>query len=158
MSKSNQWVVPRERSGIFCKSATSVIYMYLHEIIIFRVQNCSFLEMIISDNTEWGNNKLTRCSCWKKVNETENLSAKECCNTKQNLRLSWSFLLLICNQAFYVFFLQFAAGSILLQFKVIIFLEIHHTHSWKHCLTHLNKTACEIWSVLDKVHFWVKKT
>ena len=21
---------------------------------------------------------------------------------------------------------------------------------------HLNKTACEIWSVFDKVHFWVK--
>ena len=22
-----------------------------------------------------------------------------------------------------------------------------------HCLTHVNKTACEIWSVFDKVHF-----
>ena len=26
----------------------------------------------------------------------------------------------------------------------------------EHCLTHVNKTACEIWSVFDKVHFWVK--
>ena len=26
----------------------------------------------------------------------------------------------------------------------------------EHCLTHLNKTACEIWSVSDKVHFWIK--
>ena len=26
----------------------------------------------------------------------------------------------------------------------------------EHCLTHLNKTTCEIWSVFDKVHFWVK--
>ena len=26
----------------------------------------------------------------------------------------------------------------------------------EHCLTHVNKTACEIWSVLDKVDFWVK--
>ena len=26
----------------------------------------------------------------------------------------------------------------------------------EHCLTHVNKTACEIWSVSDKVHFWVK--
>ena len=29
------------------------------------------------------------------------------------------------------------------------------THA-KHCLTHLNKTACEIWSVFDKVQLWVK--
>ena len=29
------------------------------------------------------------------------------------------------------------------------------THT-EHCLTHLNKTAYEIWSVFDKVHFWVK--
>ena len=29
----------------------------------------------------------------KKVHETENLSAKECWNTKQDLHLSWSFLL-----------------------------------------------------------------
>ena len=36
--KSNQWVVPRERSGTFCKSVTSVIEMYLREIIIFGVQ------------------------------------------------------------------------------------------------------------------------
>ena len=26
----------------------------------------------------------------------------------------------------------------------------------EHCLTHQNKTTCEIWSVFDKVHFWVK--
>ena len=26
----------------------------------------------------------------------------------------------------------------------------------EHCLAHVNKTACEIWSVFDKVHFWVK--
>ena len=26
----------------------------------------------------------------------------------------------------------------------------------EHCLTYLNKTTCEIWSVFDKVHFWVK--
>ena len=26
----------------------------------------------------------------------------------------------------------------------------------EHCLTDLNKTACEIWNVSDKVHFWVK--
>ena len=25
----------------------------------------------------------------------------------------------------------------------------------EHCLTHVNKTACEIWSISDKVHFWV---
>ena len=29
------------------------------------------------------------------------------------------------------------------------------THA-EHRLTHLNKTAYEIWSVCDKVHFWVK--
>ena len=39
------------------KSATSVIEMYLREIIIFGVQNCSFHEMIISDNTERGSLK-----------------------------------------------------------------------------------------------------
>ena len=66
--------------------------MYLHEII-FGVQNWSFHEMIISDNTERRSLKLTRCSCWKKVHEMENLSAKECWNTKQKLGLSWSFLL-----------------------------------------------------------------
>jgi len=26
----------------------------------------------------------------------------------------------------------------------------------EHCLTYRNKTACEIWSVFDKVHFWLK--
>ena len=26
----------------------------------------------------------------------------------------------------------------------------------EHCLTHLNKTACNIWSIFDKVHFWAK--
>ena len=26
----------------------------------------------------------------------------------------------------------------------------------EHCLTHVNKTAWEIWSIFDKVHFWVK--
>ena len=67
--------------------------MYLHQIIIFGVQNCSFHETIISHNTERGSLKLTRCSSRKKVHETENLSAKESWNTKQNLRLSWSFLL-----------------------------------------------------------------
>ena len=67
--------------------------MYLGEIIIFGVQNCSFHNTIISDNTERGSLKLTCCSCQKKVHETENLSAKERWNTKQNLRLSWSFLL-----------------------------------------------------------------
>ena len=49
--------------------------------------------MIISDNTERGSIKLTCCSCRKKGYETENLSAKERWNTKQNLHLSWSFLL-----------------------------------------------------------------
>ena len=29
------------------------------------------------------------------------------------------------------------------------------THA-EHCWTHPNKAACEIWSVFDKVHFWVK--
>ena len=67
--------------------------MYLHEIIFFRVQNCSFLETIISDNTERGSLKLTHCSWRKKVHEMENLSRKERWNTKENLRLSWSFLL-----------------------------------------------------------------
>ena len=66
--------------------------MYLCGIIIFGVQNRSFHETIISDITERGSLKLTRCSCQKKVYETENLSAKERWNTKQNLRLSWSFL------------------------------------------------------------------
>ena len=32
---------------------------------------------IISDNTERGSLKITRCSCRKKAHETENLSAKE---------------------------------------------------------------------------------
>ena len=66
--------------------------MFLHEII-FLVKNCMFHEMIISDNTERGSIKLTCCSCRKKGYETENLSAKERWNTKQNLHLSWSFLL-----------------------------------------------------------------
>ena len=67
--------------------------MYLREINISGVQNCSFHETIISDSTERGSFQLARCSCRKKVHETENLSAKEVWNTEQNLRLSWSFLL-----------------------------------------------------------------
>ena len=70
-----------------------VIEMYLREIINLGVQNCSFHETIISDNTERGSLKLTRCSYWKKVHETENLSASECWNTNQNFHLSWSSLL-----------------------------------------------------------------
>ena len=66
--------------------------MFLREII-FLVRNCTFHEMIISDNTERGSIKLTCCSCRKKAYETENLSAKESWNTKQNSHLSWSFLL-----------------------------------------------------------------
>ena len=50
-----------------------MIEMYLREIIILGVQNCSFHETIISDKTERGSLKLTRCSCQKKVHETENL-------------------------------------------------------------------------------------
>ena len=61
---------------MFCKLTTSVTEMYLCEIIILGVQNCSFREMIISDNTERGSLKLTRFSCRKKVHETENLSAR----------------------------------------------------------------------------------
>ena len=75
--------------------------------------------MIISDNTERASLKLTHCSCRKKAHETENLSAKEGWNTKQNLHTSWSFLLPIVKPAIrrsLPFF--FAAGSILLQFKV----------------------------------------
>ena len=39
-------------------------------------------------------------------------------------------------------------------------LKMKHTSAKKHtehCLTHLlvNKTACKIWSVFDKIHFWV---
>ena len=30
-----------------------------------------------------------------------------------------------------------------------------HTHT-EHCFMHLYKTACEIWSIFDKVHFWIK--
>ena len=44
------------------------------------------------------------------------------------------FFFVTCDQAFFVFFLQFAVGSILSQFKVITCLEIHHTHSRKACL------------------------
>ena len=75
--------------------------------------------MIISDSTERGSLKLTRCSCRKKAHETENLSPKERWNTKQNLHLSWSFLLPIVKPAIrrsLSFF--FTAVSILLQFKV----------------------------------------
>ena len=129
MPKSNQWAVPRERSWTFCKSATPVIEMYLRETINLGVQNCSFHEMIISDNTEGGTLKLTCCSCQKKVHETENLSAR---NTEiQSKTYVWAevFFFLTCDQAFYVFFLQFTAGSILSQFKVIACLEIHHTHT-----------------------------
>ena len=75
--------------------------------------------MIISDNTERRSLKLTRCSCRKIAHETENLSAKEHWSTKQNLHLSWSFLLPIVKLAIrrsLSFF--FTAGLILLQFKV----------------------------------------
>ena len=53
-----------------------MIEMYLREIVILGVQNCLFHEMIISDKTERGSLKLTRCSCRNKVHETENLSAR----------------------------------------------------------------------------------
>ena len=75
--------------------------------------------MIISGNTERGSLKLTRCLRRKKAQETDNLSAKEHWSTKQNLHLSWSFLLPIVKPAIRrssSFF--FAAGLILLQFKV----------------------------------------
>ena len=75
--------------------------------------------MIISGNTERGSLKLTRCSCRKKAHETENLSAKERWSTKQNVHLSWSFLLPIVKTAIRrSLSIFFAAGSILLQFKV----------------------------------------
>ena len=73
--------------------------MFPREIFFFLVQNCSFRETIISDNTERGNLKLTGCS-EKKEHEMENLSWKERWNTKQNLHFSWSFFLLTCDQAF----------------------------------------------------------
>ena len=65
--------------------------MFLHEMI-FWVPDCSFHEMIIYNDTEWGSLKLTHCSYRKKEHETKNLSAKEHWNTKQNLLYSWSFL------------------------------------------------------------------
>ena len=100
------------------KSATSVIEMYLREIIIFGVQNCSFHETIISDNTERGSLKLTRCPCRKKVHETENLSARNA--EIQSKTYVWAeVFFLTWDQAFDVFFLQFAEGSILSQFKVL---------------------------------------
>ena len=52
----------------------------------FTVTDVKLNLSIISDNTERGSLKLTRCSCQKKkAQETENSSAKERWNTKQNL-------------------------------------------------------------------------
>ena len=68
--------------------------MFLREMIIL-VQNCSFREMIISDNTERGNVKLTRCSCRKKVHETENSSLQGKIYISAEV-----FFLLTCDQVF----------------------------------------------------------
>ena len=59
---------------MFCKSATSVIEMFLREAT-FLVQNCSFHEMIISDNPERGRLKLQQHTAHaeKKANATENI-------------------------------------------------------------------------------------
>ena len=105
--------MPRERSWTFCKSAMSVKLLFSG----YKTARCT--ETIISDNTERGSLKLTRCSCRKKVHETENLSARNA--EIQSKTYVWAevFFFLTCDQAFYVFFLQFAAGSILWQFKVL---------------------------------------
>ena len=64
LNQVNEWCLEREVEH-FEKLAMSVILIFLPEII-FLVQNCLLLEMIISDNTERGSLKPTRCSCRKK--------------------------------------------------------------------------------------------
>ena len=105
MPKSSQWIVPRDRGWTFCKSATSVIQMFLREII-FLVKNCTFHEMIISDNTERGNIKLTCCSCRKKRMKRKIYQQRNA--EIQNKTYIWAevFFFLTCDQAFFVFFLR----------------------------------------------------
>ena len=57
------------------QTATSVIEMFLRETI-FLVQNCSFHEMIISDNTERGSLKLTRTK--RKIYQQRNAEIQSC--------------------------------------------------------------------------------
>ena len=104
--------------------------------------------MIISENTERGNLKLTRCSCRKKAHETENLSAKERWSTKQNLHLSWSFLLPIVKinfiWAFFVFFLHGGLDSIAIQ-STSAWKTTIHTHGMLAC--EFNRPAISLWPV-----------
>ena len=74
LNQLNEYCLEREVDHF---ASWLVIEMYLvREIIILGVQNYSFHEMITSDKTERDSLKLTLSSCWKKVHETENLSAR----------------------------------------------------------------------------------
>ena len=81
----------------------------------------------------------------EKAHGTENQWAKECWNTKQNLHLGWSVLPPIVQPAIRRSLSFFcAAGSILSQFKVIICLENHDTHSRNACLR-IYRIAISLW-------------
>ena len=69
----------------------------------------------VSDNTEWGSLKLTRCSHRKKVHETKNLSAKERWNTNSKTYISAEVFFLTCDQTFFVFFLRGGLDLIAIQ-------------------------------------------
>ena len=104
--------------------------------------------MIISDNTERRSLKLTRCSCRKKAHETENLSAKERWNTKQNLHLSWSFLLPIVKPAIRhslsFFFVVGLTDSIAIQ-SISAWKTTIHTHRTLAC--EFNRPAISLWPI-----------
>ena len=104
--------------------------------------------MIISDNTERRSLKLTCCSCRKKAHETENLSAKERWNTKQNLHLSWSFLLPIVKPAIRhslsFFFVVGLTDSITIQ-SISAWKTTIHTHRTLAC--EFNRPAISLWPI-----------
>ena len=65
MLKSSQWIVPGDKAERFANRLRRDLNVSTWNYI-FLVRNCTFHEMIISDNTERGSTKLTCCSCRKK--------------------------------------------------------------------------------------------
>ena len=92
---------------------------------------------IISDNTERGILKLTRCSCRKKSEWNGKFISKGTLNTKQNLHLSWSVLLPIVKPAIrrsLSFFLRGRLDSITIQSNHLLGNPRYTPHSQNACL------------------------
>ena len=77
--------------------------MFLHEMI-FWVPNCSFHEMIISDNTERGSFKLTHCS-YRKKHMKRKICQQRNAEIQSKTYISAEVFCLTCDQTFFVFFL-----------------------------------------------------